>query len=62
MGTLAAQWLGLGTFTTWAQVQYLMREQRSYKPHGMTKKKVKKLEEEINLPLFVIIWSTQLKN
>ena len=55
MGTLAAKWLRLGTFTTWAQVQYLMREQRSYEPHGMTKKKVKKLEEEINLPLFVII-------
>ena len=55
MGTLAAPWLGLGTFTTWAQVQYLRREQRSYKPHGMTKKKVKKLEEEINVPLFIII-------
>ena len=39
MGALAVQWLALGPFTAWAQVQYLMREQRSYKPHGMAKKK-----------------------
>ena len=32
------QWLRLGTFTAWAQVQSLVRELRSYKLHGVAKK------------------------
>ena len=39
--SLAVQWLGLGTFMTVAQVQSLVRELRSQKPHGAAKKKKK---------------------
>ena len=38
---LVVQWLGLGTFITVAQVQLLVREQRSYKLCGREKKKKK---------------------
>ena len=33
------QWLGLGSFTAGAQVQSLVRELGSCKPHSMAKKK-----------------------
>lgn len=39
---LVVQWLRFGTFTSGAQVQYLVRELRSYKPHGMWLEKKKK--------------------
>ena len=32
---LEVQWLGLGTFTVVAQIQSLVRELRSSKPHGV---------------------------
>ena len=37
------QWLGLGSFTAGAQVQSLVRELVSCKPHSMAKKKKKKI-------------------
>ena len=37
--SLAVQWLGLSAFTAGAQVQSLMGELRSRKPHGVAKKK-----------------------
>ena len=33
-----AQWLGLGAFTAWAQVQPLFGELTFYKPQGANKK------------------------
>ena len=36
--SLAVQWLGLGAFTAVAQVQSLVGELRSCKPHGVAKK------------------------
>ena len=38
--SLTFQWLGLGTFTTVAQVQSLVRELRSHKPFGQKKQVV----------------------
>ena len=38
------QWLGLGAFTVRAQVQSLVGELRSHKPHGQIKKKEKDQE------------------
>ena len=35
--SLMAQWLGLGAFTALAQVQSLLGELRSHKPHGGAK-------------------------
>ena len=40
--SLAVQRLGLSTFTVVARVQSLVRELRSCKPHGVTKKLKKK--------------------
>ena len=37
--SLAVQWLGLGAFTAVAQVQSLVRELRSRKPHSTAKNK-----------------------
>ena len=39
--SLAAQWLGLSTFSAVTQVSSLVRELRSHKPHGEAKKKKK---------------------
>ena len=36
--SLVVQWLGFGAFTAGAQVQSLVRELRSHKPHDMAKK------------------------
>ena len=36
--SLEVQWLGLGAFTAVAQVQSLVGELRSCKPHGVAKK------------------------
>ena len=36
--SLVVQWLRLGAFTAEAQVQLLVREQRSREPHGQEKK------------------------
>ena len=40
--SLVVQWLGLSTFTAGAQVQSLVGELRSCKPHGVAKKKKNK--------------------
>ena len=40
--SLAAQWLGLSTFSAVTQVSSLVRELRSHKQHGEAKKKKKK--------------------
>ena len=37
--SLVVQWLGLSAFTPWAQVQSLVGELRSLKPHGTVRKK-----------------------
>ena len=34
---MVAQWLGLGAFTALAQVQSVLGEPRSHKPHGGAK-------------------------
>ena len=39
--SLEVQWLGLGALTAVAQVQSLVGELRSCKPHGVAKKKIK---------------------
>ena len=41
--SLAVQWLGLGAFTEVARVQCLVGELRSHKPHGVAKKKPKRI-------------------
>ena len=48
--SLAVQWLGLGAFTAGAQVQSLVRELRSHRPHIQSKKK-KKIKHRITMIL-----------
>ena len=47
--SLAAQWLGLSTFSAVTQVSSLVRELRSHKPHGEAKKKKKNKKIKICL-------------
>ena len=42
------QWLGLCSFTTIAQVQFLVGELKSHKPLGAAKRKKKRKKEKIN--------------
>ena len=54
--SLAVQWLGLGAFTAGVQVQSLIRELRSRKPHHVAKKKKKKK----NFSLFFILCNKRI--
>ena len=46
--SLAVQWLGLGAFTAVTQVESLVWELRSCKPHGTAKKNPKKQKQTTN--------------
>ena len=46
--SLVVQWLGYCTFTVVAQVQFLVGELRSHKPHTAVKKKKKKERKKVH--------------
>ena len=48
--SLVVYWLGFGAFTAGAQVQSLVRELRSHRPHIQSKKK-KKIKHRITMIL-----------
>ena len=61
--SLVVQWLGYGTFTVVAQVQSLVEELRSHKPHTAAKKKKKrKKAHKLEIRKFLtikLLWEMQ---
>ena len=61
--SLAIQWLGLGTFTARALVQFLVRELRSRKLSGTAKTKKKQKTRKISAPVkFTCILAKETSN